>query len=158
MKIYSPWVIYCKQVSKLFEKDPEVHVEHSDDCTSIKLFVANSDKADALSKLLPIKKVFGNVEVKISVIPANSDGTYLAKCVKTAFEGNGAFSHITTITEIPDMYISNPISYCVFKKEVVQYGADDLSSESGMRSTLYEDLAREVIGDIDGVYYCTDVN
>lgn len=55
------------------------------------------------------------------------------------------------------MYISNPIAYCSFKKEVVQYPADDLSSETGLKSTLYEDLAREIFENTDGVYFCTDV-
>lgn len=155
MKLYSPWVLFHKQIEKLFEKDPEVSVSFDTENMTIKLFVDNEAKADALSKLLPLKKEFGNVEVKIEVVPA--DGSeYKAKYFRDAFEGNEAFSHLTTISDIPDVYISNPISYCVFKKEVVQYGADDLSSETGMRSTLYEDLAREIFGSVEGVYFCTD--
>ena len=153
--MYSPWVIFSKQIEKLFERDPEVTLEFNDDRTSIKLKVDNPEKAEALSKILPARKVFGNVEVTMTVIPANSED-YRAKYVERAFKGNAALSHFTTVEEIPGVYISNPISYCVFEKEVVQYGADDLGSESGMASTLYEDLAREVFGPIGGVYFCTD--
>ena len=155
--IYSPWVIFCKKVTELFKQDPDVRVEVSDDNQSIKLYVDKTEKADALSKILPSSKSFGNVSVSISVIPSN-EGDYKAKYFKTAFDGNGAFSHLTTVDHIPDMYISNPISYCVFKKEVVQYGADDLSSESGVRSTLYQDIASDIFGDVEGVFFCTDVN
>lgn len=154
--MYSPWVIFSKQIEKLFERDPEIKLEFNDDRTEIKLRVDNPEKADALSRILPTKKKFGNVEVKITVIPSN-DESYRAKYVKKAFEGNGAFSHFKTVSDIPGVHISNPISYCVFKKEVVQYGADDLGSESGMTSTLYEDLAAEILGPIDGVYFCTDI-
>ena len=153
--MYSPWVIFSKQIEKLFERDPEIKLEFNDDRTEIKLRVDNPEKADALSRLLPAQKKFGNVEVKITVIPSN-DESYKAKYVKKAFEGNEAFSHFKTVSDIPGVHISNPISYCVFKKEVVQYGADDLGSESGMASTLYENLADEILGPIDGVYFCTD--
>ena len=155
--IYSPWVIFGKQVEVMFEKDPEVTVKVSEDSKTIKLYVDNENKAEALSKLLPLSKKFGNIEVAIHVVYSNPDVDYRAKYILQALEGNGAFSHLTTIDEIPGMKLSNPITYCVFEKEVVQYGADDLGSESGVASTLYENLAREIFGDIGGVYFCTDV-
>lgn len=153
--MYSPWIIFKNQVEKMFEKDPEVHVEYDEDDNNIKLFVDNAEKAEALNKILPMRKTFGNVEIKITVVPANGEDERM-KYVKTAFHGNGALSHLTTIQDIPPMHMSNPITYCVFKKEVVQYNADNLGSESGVASTLYEDLAREIFGSIGGVYFCTD--
>ena len=158
--IYSPWVIFAKKMEVMFAKDPEVSVRFIDSDSEVKvleLFVDTDEKAEALSKLLPLTKKFGNIEVQINIISGNIDTDYRAKYLEDAFKGNGAFSHTTTVSEIPGMKISNPITYCVFEKEVVQYGADDLGSESGMASTLYENLAREIFGDIGGVYFCTDV-
>lgn len=153
--IYAPWVIYAKQIEALFAKDAEVGVSYDDDSNTVEIYVENAEKADAISKILPTQKVFGKVVLNITVIPANGK-TSAAKTIETAFKGNEAFSHMTIIEEIPDFYITNPIAYCSFKKEVVQYAADDLSSETGMKSTLYEDLARELLENTDGVYFCTD--
>lgn len=155
--IYSPWVMFSKEVNALFENDPEVAVEFDNDRYNLILRVDNPEKAEALSMILPQKKVFGTVVVTITVVPPNQH-EWKAKYFEKAFEGNDAFAHLTIVQELPDAYISNPIAYCVFKKEVVQYGADDLSSESGMRSTLYQDLAKDVFGDVPGVYFCTDTH
>ena len=46
------------------------------------------------------------------------------------------------------------MSFAVFAKEVVQYYNDDLTDINGLKSTLYEDIARDVF-DIDGINYCT---
>lgn len=155
VKMYSPWVIFSKQVEKLFEKDPEVRVEFDDSNMNISIYVEdNLEKAEAIAKLMPIQKQFGNINVDITVIPPNNEFN-TAKYLEKAFEGNGAFDHITTIQDIPPMHLPNPITYCVFEKEVVQYAADNLGSESGMSSTLYEDIAREIFGDIGGIYFCT---
>lgn len=153
--IYAPWVIYVNQLKALFEKDPEVRVEYDHETASATLYVENAEKAEALNKLLPAQKSYGKTILTIRVVPANTKSSF-TQYVEAAFKGNEAFSHLTVIEEIPDMYISNPIAYCSFKKEVVQYPADDLSSETGLQSTLYENLAREILGDVDGVYFCTD--
>ena len=47
--------------------------------------------------------------------------------------------------------------YVLFKKEVVQYDSDDISDFHGVCSTLYQDLAKEIIGEDEGIYFCTDV-
>ena len=155
--IYSPWVIFSKKVQALFEKDPEVKVEFDNDTYTLKLLVDNEEKADALTRIMPTTKVFGNIVVNISVIPSNATN-WNAKYYEAAFKGNEAFSHLTVVDEIPGVVISNPIAYCSFKKEVVQYNADDLSSESGKASTLYQELAKDIFGDTDGVFFCTDVD
>ncbi len=158
--MYSPWVIYYRQIEAMFKKDPEVKVEYDDDDDSnytIKLRVNNNVKAEALRKILPAKKVFGNVEVSVIVIPANGVDSRV-KYIEDAFKGNEAFSHMTTVSYVPGMYISNPITYCSFKKEVVQYAADDLGSETGLTSTLYQDIAKEIFDNMDGVFFCTDAD
>ena len=157
LNIYAPWILFYRQLEALFAKDPDVRVDYEDSKKNVKIYVEKQKKADALSKLLPAQKVYGNIVLTIEVVPANLKKNP-ASDFQTAFEGNEAFSHITVIYNIPDAYISNPISYCSFKKEVVQYPADDLGSETGLKSTLYENLAREIFGDVGGIYFCTDSN
>ena len=154
--MYSPWVVFSRKIEVLFENDPEVDVRFNEDSYTITLLVDNENKAFALSKIMPESKTFGNVEVKINIIPPDGDD-WGAKYFEAAFTGNGAFSHMTVVKDLPGAVISNPIAYCVFKKEVVQYSADDLSSESGLTSTLYQDIARDIFGDTEGVFFCTDI-
>ena len=71
---------------------------------------------------------------------------------EAALEGNTALSFIRTISGI----MSNPITYVVFKKAVVQYYTDDLGDYFGIHSTLFQDVAKDVFGDPDGVFFCTD--
>ena len=150
--MYSPWEVFHNQIKALFANDPDVDVEYHSDEQTINLYVADSNKADALMKIMPMSKEFGNITVYIRVIPANdNNGEYLAKCFETAFYGNDAFSHLTTVK---DAFVSNPLSYCVFKKEVVQYPNDNIFDEHGICSTLYQDLAHEIFGDVHGVFFC----
>lgn len=152
--MYSPWVILYKQIDALFKEDPEVEVELDYETMQVRLYVNNGKKADALTKIMPTSKKFGSNEVKILIIPANETEDYKAKYFTDAFEGNGAFHYLDTI-DTP--FVSNPISYCVFKKEVVQYKNDDIGDAHGICSTLYQDLAEQIFGPVDGVFFCTDV-
>ena len=51
----------------------------------------------------------------------------------------------------------NPITYVVFVNEVVQYFNDDLGDVYGQCSTLYQEIAKDVFGETEGVFFCTDV-
>ena len=116
--------------------------------------VDNPTKAAALQELLPEAVEFGNVTLYITVVSGNATYTK-ADLFRIAFTGNPAFSFVETIDSDT---LSFPASYCVFKNEVVQFPADDLSSYYGVKSTLYEDIAEEVFDDMhDGVYFCTDL-
>ena len=151
-KLSPPWFGFSGALKAMFEKDPEVTVKYDEDNYEIKLLVANTRKADALSKLLPKEKVFGNVVMTITIVPANEEETP-EKLFREAFAGNGAVSEIWSTTEA---FMSNPITYVIFTKEVVQYFNDDLGDAHGNRSTLYQELAKEIFGNIGGVFYCTD--
>ncbi len=152
--VYSPWVVYYNQIKALFEKDPDITTEFNADDLVIVIKVDNMEKAEALAKIMPMSKSFGGIMVSIRVVPANANvGEYLADCFETAFTGNDAFSHITMV---PDVF-SNPMSFCVFKKEVVQYPDDNIFDEHGVCSTLYQDIAKKIFGEVDGVFFCTDV-
>jgi hypothetical protein len=54
------------------------------------------------------------------------------------------------------MTLTNPITYVIFKKEVVQYYDDNLGDAHGNRTTLYEQIANQIFEDREGIYFCTD--
>lgn len=150
MKLISPWVNYYREVEALFKEDPEVHVVFDDETYELKLYVDNNRKAEALTALLPTEKTFGNVGVKIEVIPANNgERTYL-DLVIDAFEGNPALEYVQDI-DTP----MGKFNYVVFKSEVVQYFNDDISDVNGNRSTLYQNIAEDVFGLGTGLHFCT---
>lgn len=151
MKLSPPWIEYYRKLEAMFGPDPDIRVEFDEDEMHIKLYVESHEKATALDELLPVQKDFGNVSVFIEVIPANNEPKRI-DYIKRALEGNPAFSYATTIEGI----MSNPISYVVFKPEVIQIWSDNLSDVNGLTTTLMAEIAKEIIGQDDGIFYCTD--
>ena len=154
VKLSAPWDEFYNEVNELFKYDKEVRVVFFEEQKTIKLYVDNPAKAEALQKLLPQKKEWGKVVLLIEVIPSNKEKkTKLTRSIwSVAFEGNTAVSFIYTI----DGIFSNPLTYVVFVNEVVQYFNDNLGDINGNRSTLYEDIARDVFENVDATFFCTD--
>lgn len=147
--LISPWIDFYRQVQALFQEDDEVEVKFNEETCELKIYVENSIKADAISKLMPTEKTFGDITIKISVIPANVKPNDPADLIRLAFNGNPALEDI--------LVVNSPfgeMKYVIFAKEVVQYQNDDMGDFFGLKSTLYEDLAREVLN-TNGVYFCT---
>jgi len=153
LNLSSPWVNYYRMINALFGNDPEIKIVFTENDNTIRLFVSNAAKADALTQLIPPQKTFGNVTLNVIVIPANEVDASFSSLFEIAFKDNPVFAFSKTVQGI----MSNPISYVVFKNEVVQYYTDDLGDIYGNRSTLYQDIAKEVFGSQDGVFFCTDV-
>lgn len=176
LNLSAPWVLYYHEVKAMFEKDYEVTVIYDDseeNKPELKIYVDTeyAKKAEAIEKLLPASVRFGTVGMGISVIPINT-GLRFSKSGKyyggkrlfnkdldspidifyAAFNNNCALINVDVITGV----FSNPIYYVTFRKEVVQYFTDDLSDPNGIRSTLYQEIAKEIFKPIEGVYYCTD--
>lgn len=154
LALSAPWVGFSHEMEEMFGYDPEIEVvsDMSSDDPVITLYVNNAVKAEALTKLLPGKKDFGNISVKIMVKPANNEDT--AKDILwKAFAGNPVFSDI--ITMAPGGIYTDQINYVEFINEVVQYWDDRLDDPNGYTSTLYEDIARDIFDGIPGVCYCT---
>ena len=149
--LQAPWILFARKVGKIFENDEEVNVVYDDNEKEIKLFVSNALKADALSQILPLEKTFGNIVVKIIVVPENNET--LIDIYKRAFNGNPAIDRIETATNL----FEDNGAYVIFKPEVVQYFADDINDFYGNESTLYEDIAREIFEQIPQVHFCTDL-
>ena len=73
------------------------------------------------------------------------------KTLAAAFEGNPVVTQVRQVSK----GLFKDLAYCVFSKEVVQYPIDNLADINGNRSVLMEDIAREILTDANGVYFCT---
>lgn len=149
LKLSPPWVTFMHELSALFNQDPDINIKCDDEEPRIKLYVKTAGKAEALAKLLPVEKEFGNVVLKIEVIPANEEDKPV-DLIRRAFEGNPVLEQVASV---PSPY--GEISYAVFKKEVVQFYNDQMDDAYGNKNTLYQEIAKDVFNQQDGVYFCT---
>ena len=152
LNIYSPWVCYAKEIEALFGEDPDIKIVYDNDNLVLKLYVNGDTKANAIEKLLPSEQAFGDVILKINIIPSNEFLNTRAGIIEAAFKGNPAYLYQKTVTGA----FTNPVTYVVFKNKVVQYGIDSLKDINGLRSTLYQDIATELVGEEEGVFFCTE--
>lgn len=159
LKLAAPWTTYYRQIQAMFKHDKEIRVVFDENEVVLRIFVDNAIKAEALTQLLPDTMTFGNVSLKIAVIPSNAipQGPLPDLCcdidyIRAALDGNGAVSQFYPIEYV----FSNKILYVAFQKEVVQFFNDDLSDIRGMCSTLYANIANELFGRLNGVFFCTD--
>lgn len=150
MKLSAPWIKFMRELEVLFAEDDDVKVVYDDDGKEVKLYVADDIKADALNQLLPNKKTFGNVTLKVTVVPANAHETTV-DLIERAFRGNPALSFVFPI-DTP----MGHFDYVVFKKQIVQFFNDDISDINGNCTMLYQDVARDVFGTEAGLFFCTD--
>ena len=151
IKLAAPWVIYANQIEAMFKEDKDIVFDYDDNNKVITLRVNGDDKAEALLQLLPAKKTFGNVSIDIKIIPANDEDTKTIDLFRKAFNGNPIISEITTLNTM-----WGSLNFVVFKPKVVQYHNDHMYDLNGICSTIYQDLAKEVFGQDNGVFYCTE--
>ena len=150
-----PWVEYYREVNEMFKRDKEVRVVYDEDKNKLSLYVDDEAKAYALSQLLPATKEFGTVLMEIEIVPCNTKGSSLRRTnnitIENAFARNPAVNSIKTVSGIfgYDLY------YVIFEKSVVQYFVDNLGDYNGIKSTLYENIARDIFEDTVGVFFCT---
>lgn len=152
VNLSSPWLTFVHEIYALFGEDPEIKIVFDNEECEVKLYIDNYKKAEALMQLLPTEKQFGNVTLKITVIPANPLDDSAVSLFCRAFEGNPVLSCVKTVESVMGSF-----NYAVFKNEVVQFYNDQLDDPHGNKSTLYQVIAKDVFGPQDGIFYCTDV-
>ena len=155
LKKISPWVEYYRKLVALFKKDPDIKIIYDEGINVIKMYINGQDKYEALNQLLPSEKKFGNVTLEIELIPCNDLKLSQTDLFRRAFSGNPVVTDVITIGQ-EIIGSTNDFNYIVFEKEVVQYYDDSLNDPHGNRSTLYQEIAKEVFGEQDGIYFCTD--
>lgn len=146
-----PWITTYNELDGLFGADPDIMLTYDDEEHSVTMLVEGNDKADAISRILPSEYDFGNVVMKVNVVPSNTDS--IEAMARRAFSGNPAVSHIETLDDGTPVFGGR--TYVVFKPDVVQFYDDDMSDYNGLRTTLYQDIARRLM-QVDGVSFCTD--
>ena len=115
------------------------------------MYVENGVKADALTKILPAEKEFGNIKLNIQVIPANETQS-LAMIYRNALNGNPVFDKVKEV-KVAD---GAKFNYVTFAKEVVQYYNDNMGDPNGLNSTLYQEIAKDLFNTEPGMFYCTN--
>ena len=150
-KLSPPWVTFANEVRALFEHDNEVSILFDQDEMEISLYVAAPEKAEALTALLKPQQTFGNVTVKVTVIPGNGIGMKYPELVKTAFAGNKA---LYWFEEVDSPF--GHFAYCVWDARPAQFYDDNLASPWGYKTMLLEDIARDVLKDDLGLFHCTE--
>ena len=160
ISLSAPWVEYYNRINELFRYDPEIKVIFDEAFQMIKIYAATDGKYQALTAFLPKKKTFGKLSIHINVIPPNemeeneeAGDTDPFDLILTLFRGNDAISYIYQSGDGPFEFKA---LYVVFKHEIVQYFSDDLGDIHGFHSTLYQDIARDVLQTSGYIYFCTD--
>ena len=159
LKLSPPWITYINKLKALFGGDPQITFNVDRDAPSVTLACNNGDKVAALLKLLPTDVQFGNVTLPIIIDGVPTDRAFINKqeLFEVVFEKNPAFAYV--VAPVDADYPWFGMIYVVFKNCVVQFFNDNLNDAHGVLSTLYQDIAYDLLtGDgADGVYFCTDV-
>jgi len=166
INLVAPWDEYYNEMIAFFAEDPDVTILYESEAKNIKVLVQDPAKAEALMYLLNSEVDFGGVTLLITVVPANEVISDIKKCFsnanneedyttlyKRSLIDNDLFAYTKTIE---NMMGFNAV-FVVFKKKVVQYYSDNLGDLNGMKSTLAENIARDIFVPHNGVFFCTDV-
>lgn len=152
----TPWAEYSRKVTALFDNDPDIIdiTMNSDDGKTYDLAikVSGARKARAIAQILPRDVNFSGVKVITRVLCEEDKNPDIAQTFRDAFDGNSAVKKIATLNDPA----GDPVTYISFAPQVVQFFDDNLGSLYGLKSTIYEDIAKEIFYDIDGVFYCTE--
>ena len=143
VKLSSPWIDYVHKLEAFFQKDPDVNIVFNDgEERKINIYVENQAKADAMDEVLPKVVSFGSTDLEINVVLVNKLNARKSRgnTFKDLFTGNPICKDIVTVEGI----FTNPLTYVIFRKEVVQYYNDDLGDAHGVCSTLYQDIAKRI--------------
>ncbi len=153
MRLSPPWVTYYSEIKALFAKDPEIKVVFDQEDYVISVYVKNAAKAEALEHILPVEKAFGNVSVKIAVIPANDArrGDKYEGLYETAFDGNPVLAYVQRV----DCPLGS-FTYIVWGCDIIQFFDDNLGDVAGNQSMLCADAAKDVFDPVVGVCHCTE--
>jgi hypothetical protein len=158
LTLSSPWEIWYKKLNEFFKYDKEITILFDRDNYVIKLFVANGEKWAAIRQLLPEHIQMGNIDLKIEVVPPNrleGANNEIGNVYEAAFKNNPVLSYVKKVDNVGIFPLG--ITYVVFENKVVQFFSDDITSINGYTSTLYQDIARDIFGQPENVYYCTNI-
>lgn len=165
VNLIAPWNEYYEELNAFFAEDSDVTILYDEEAKDIKVLVQDPMKAEALTDLLAGEKEFGNTKLTITVVPANKPDTRIksrlaslkdnegfAAEYRVALQNNNLFGYVY---EVENVMGFNAV-FVIFQKKVVQYYNDNLGDLNGMKSTLAENIARDIFMVHNGVFFCTD--
>lgn len=157
IKLSSPWITYFHKVQALFEKDDSVTVDFDEDKCHLNIIVEGDiEKGEAIQKLFPSEKVFGNNVMKINVVTIQEPKQMpTAQIFANAFKNNPV---VEDVINTFDIIFRDDQTYVMFQNKVVQFFNDDIYDYNGVCTTLYQDIAKDVFKDFADVHYCTSTN
>lgn len=151
IKLSPPWQTYVREIRELFKGDHEIeNITYDAGENVIRMYVNGNEKAEALEAILPKERTFGSVTIKTEVIPSNGEKTTV-DMFKRAFANNPNVSKI-----IEEQYFGESFAFISFENRVVQFFNDQLDDPDGVRSTLYQEIAKDIFQDTGCVFFCTD--
>lgn len=152
MSLAAPWTTYVSELEAMFAGDLDISIVYDECAHEVKLYVNGEKKADALTKILNSEVTFGNVTLKITVIPANCKNEEdILDCFRDAFEGNPAMTRVIPVT--------SPLGthrFVMFRNKVVQFYNDQLDDPYGNKYTLYQEIAKDIFNRNFAVNFCTE--
>lgn len=162
LKMSPPWDGYMNMLASFFKGDTRVRVGSCDGRRVGTIEVFDGDMYQALEQVLNKKLRFGNVVLRIDIVPANClrgkgdvlnikerDYTDLA-ALKVVLSKNPAFAKIISRkTELGNFV------FCMFKPVVLMWYNDNLGSPYKQTTSVYEDAALHVFKDC-GVSFATE--
>lgn len=155
IKLSPPWDGYMHMLASFFKGDGRVIVGACDDKRVGTIEVFDTKMYCALEQVLNKRIRFGNVVLKIRIVPANglkafkNTMTDLA-ALKVVLSKNPAFAKfITRKTPVGNMV------FCMFKPVVLMFYNDNLASPYKKTTAVYEAAAFHVFKDC-GVSYATE--
>ena len=151
IRLSPPWVTYVNELEAMFGQDADITIRYDEAEREVKMFVSDVTKAYALIKLLPREKTFGNVVLKVTVVLPNENDDDILDTFQKAFKGNPVLEYVYDAKTPLGEY-----RYVVFANKVVQFFNDQIDDINGYKTTLYQEIAKELFNDDLGVNYCTE--
>lgn len=148
-KLSPPWYIHRDKLSALFEEDDQVTIgkveKRPDGQYTAEITVSDKEKQAALQQIILQNVNLGNVKLTftfadpLDIPQANDDvspETFIA-----AFKGNPIL--VKAMNAVNPWQL--PETVVIFRKEVIQFWADNMADFYGNYNGLAVDIAREVL-------------
>lgn len=154
----APWHTYYHELEALFGSDPEIEMamgsEREPGKEIIVITAKTNKKANAIRKIVPVSKSFGSIQVTVRVESKENDVKASPEnMLKDAFENNPVVKRIFSTN--PDAMTVPQGVFVEFANRVVQFFDDRLDDPHGNVSTLYQNIAKDVLTPGLGVMFCT---
>lgn len=141
-----PWYDYVKKIELFFKKDPDIYIEFNCASYVLDIYTNNQFKAAALQYFLPTCVDFETVEIDININSLINEKTYNPEYITP-------YGHLSLLAQDNPIFVSvnlndfTNIVEVIFSATIIHYGEN--------KSTLYENIAREIFHPDNTIIYTT---